>query len=1474
MMFALIRRIPMRSHLFFQRLFPSRGRIAKPAAGLLLAVLLLAVSLFGLATLKSPPPVLAQGEPPHLLITKTLNTTQLVSGGPAVISFTLAGAGDRGVITNPLDVMLVMDISSSMQQRTGAQQISGSFATPNSWESVYTFTVAYPISDTLEAFQTLSPTHLVRFRYQTGTLTTYPVAAAHAVTVSAPISAGTWVVEVNRNGGGPDYTVEAYLPSTKIHAAIHAGKTFVDSLTDTFQVGLASFNQYAYLNQPLTSTRSAVISALNGLATQKWTFMAGGIITAHTELITSGHAMKNSVRAMVIIGDGKPSCDLSGFCDSAAIPQAITDTYTVARRAVTDGVILYTIGFGKLNQSEQEVLQNIANISLAGTGKGRFFYAPDSQTLEDVYRQIAQELSATAASFVRIYDLLPPGVTVDPDNLPAGPPTWVITQNPDGSTTALLDINEAIQISETLVYTLPILVNWTPGESGTVNLPGSGVTYTNYLSVQTTTLFSDTAAGNPRVDPIAGLTVGSAGPALAAPGHRLTYTLYYSNPGTVPITNAQLVDVFPSPATVLDAGGGMVAAPVVTWNLGTVPGGATGLSRTLVLRLSTAITQDTTLTNTARVMGQTGSTPIKSFAVSRTLTVSVPALALSLGGPPPAVQFGERLTYTLHLTGGGSTDATGVVITATLPTGLRFAAASDGGTPNGGSVVWDVGSVASGAVLTRTLAATVEATTDGAILTTTARVASVEGAAASDALAVTLTAPALSLQKTASAGVMDVSDTLTYTLVVANSGSAPATAVTLTDTPDGNTTPIATDGGSVAGGQVVWNLGTLGAGGRITRTLAVTVRNVPSGTLLHNTAQVAAAEGVSASDAAVTRVLNPAFLSPILLLTKTIAADPLFIGQPVQYTLQIANIGSADATALVLTDTLDSNLSFVSASHSGSFSNGVVTWNISRLSPGEGVNRFLTVQAQPVATDTAIPNRAAVLAAEGAAAAGSLTATLRVPRLQLSKSAAPDPVPAGSLLTYTLVARNDSPAPATGAVLTDPLASGLDFVSASDGGTFGNGVVTWNGLSVPGNGALTRTLVVRVAPVATDTTLGNQATLTATEGASAVASAAVAVQVPHLQLSKLDAPDPVSAGGRLTYTLIVRNSSAVDASGVVLSDTLDANVGVISATPGAGTVNLGGTKTVTWNVGALVAGQTATRTLVVTAGNVPSETILSNLARAAAAEGSTATAEAQTRVLNPGFLAPILYLTQSDTPDPVQGGNFLTYTLVLRNGGSAGATGVLLTDTLDASVTFSAASDSYMLSGDSKIVSWTVNILPVGQTLTRTLRVVAGNVLSGTQVSNLARATAANAEAVFSTESTTVFGTPALNLTKSAASSRAPVGGSLQYTLVARNSGTADAAQAVLTDTLDANLYFVAADGGGTYDDASRTVRWDAGGVAAGSAVTRTLTVTVGKVASGTILSNSARLVWNGGAVDSNNVTVTAFIPKRMLYLPLIMKNP
>ena len=53
-----------------------------------------------------------------------------------------------------------------------------------------------------------------------------------------------------------------------------------------------------------------------------------------------------------------------------------------------------------------------------------------------------------------------------------------------------------------------------------------------------------------------------------------------------------------------------------------------------------------------------------------------------------------------------------------------------------------------------------------------------------------------------------------------------------------------------------------------------------------------------------------------------------------------------------------------------------------------------------------------------------------------------------------------------------------------------------------------------------------------------------------------------------------------------------------------------------------------------------------------------------------------LSLTKSDSPDPVLEGELLTYSLTAHNSGPQDATGVSLTDTLPAGVTFDSATPS------------------------------------------------------------------------------------------------------------------------------------------------------------------------------------------------------
>jgi uncharacterized repeat protein (TIGR01451 family) len=84
-----------------------------------------------------------------------------------------------------------------------------------------------------------------------------------------------------------------------------------------------------------------------------------------------------------------------------------------------------------------------------------------------------------------------------------------------------------------------------------------------------------------------------------------------------------------------------------------------------------------------------------------------------------------------------------------------------------------------------------------------------------------------------------------------------------------------------------------------------------------------------------------------------------------------------------------------------------------------------------------------------------------------------------------------------------------------------------------------------------------------------------------LALTKSDSPDPVAEGGRLTYTIQVKNQGAGDATGVVVTDPLSASeVDFVSATPTSGTCEHK-SNTVTCSLGTVNAGNTVTVTILV-----------------------------------------------------------------------------------------------------------------------------------------------------------------------------------------------------------------------------------------------------------------------------------------------------
>src|SRR5207249_4218650 len=201
--------------------------------------------------------------------------------------------------------------------------------------------------------------------------------------------------------------------------------------------------------------------------------------------------------------------------------------------------------------------------------------------------------------------------------------------------------------------------------------------------------------------------------------------------------------------------------------------------------------------------------------------------------------------------------------------------------------------------------------------------------------------------------------------------------------------------------------------------------------------------------------------------------------------------------------------------------------------------------------------------------------------LTISKTDAPDPVNAGSNITYTITYGNTGNKNATGVVITDTVPANTSFVSATGGGTLAAGVVTWNIGALAAGASTSVQLVVAVAsPLANGTVITNGSYSIDSNETAPTSGASITTTVsstPTLTINKTDGPDPVNAGSNITYTINYSNAGNANATGVFITDTIPANTSFVSAT-GGGTQAAG---VVTWNIGALATGASASVQLVV-----------------------------------------------------------------------------------------------------------------------------------------------------------------------------------------------------------------------------------------------------------------------------------------------------
>lgn len=206
--------------------------------------------------------------------------------------------------------------------------------------------------------------------------------------------------------------------------------------------------------------------------------------------------------------------------------------------------------------------------------------------------------------------------------------------------------------------------------------------------------------------------------------------------------------------------------------------------------------------------------------------------------------------------------------------------------------------------------------------------------------------------------------------------------------------------------------------------------------------------------------------------------------------------------------------------------------------------------------------------------------------LSVSLIGSPNPVLLNSNLTYTLQVNNNGATPFTGVTLAARLPASVQFLSvANNRGTCVNssGLINCN-LGVMTNNA-SATVVIVVKTIAAGP-LTNTALLTANEPEINTDNnrpmlITDVLGVADVAVSQFDAPDPVTAGNNLVYSLILTNRGGSAATDVTLTDTLPAGVSFVGATSTQGSCARSGGM-VTCSLGLMALQSEARLTITVT----------------------------------------------------------------------------------------------------------------------------------------------------------------------------------------------------------------------------------------------------------------------------------------------------
>jgi uncharacterized repeat protein (TIGR01451 family) len=338
-------------------------------------------------------------------------------------------------------------------------------------------------------------------------------------------------------------------------------------------------------------------------------------------------------------------------------------------------------------------------------------------------------------------------------------------------------------------------------------------------------------------------------------------------------------------------------------------------------------------------------------------------------------------------------------------------------------------------------------------------------------------------------------------------------------------------------------------------------------------------------------------------------------------------------------------------------------------------------------------------------------------------------------------------------------------------------------------------------------------------------------------ITKTDSPDPVNRGDNLTYTLTVTNNGPGSAGDIQVVDTLPPGLAFVSAMPSQGTC-MEAALMVTCDLGILASGASATIDIVVT---TTASGMLTNTATVTTTSNDTDgsnDSDTEDTTVNP---VTDVSITKTDSADPVNVGDNITYTVMVTNNGPDNATGVSVMDTLPAGVNFVSATPSQGMCAEAAgLVTCNLGTLNAmaNATVSIVVTTTANGILTNT-VTVSADGIDTNPANNQASQTTAVGQVADLILSMSDSPDSVIITSNLTYVVTVANAGPNAASSVVLTDMLPSGVNFSSASTTqGTCGQASGVVTCDLGAIAVQASAT--VTIVVSPQSPGTITNNAS----------------------------------